>query len=116
MSNELAIMVYKVTKNFAREEIFGLTSQIRRSAVSVPANIVEGCARRSSKDYVHFLNISLSSLPELGYYFELSLKLGYLSENDFDTLHSSYLSAAKSLNALISSLSKPKPKAQSPKS
>jgi four helix bundle protein len=108
MSDELAITTYKVTKKFPREELFGLTSQIRRAAISVPANIVEGCARRSAKDFIHFLYISLGSLSELGYYLEFALKLGYLSENDSKILNQGYLNTAKSLNALISSISGPK--------
>src|SRR5690606_35660521 len=64
-SIELVTEIYQVTKNFPKEEIYGLTSQIRRSAVSVPSNIAEGAARQFNKEYIQFLYIALGSLMEL---------------------------------------------------
>ena len=62
LADEVAIMIYQVTKNFPKEEIYGLISQMRRAAVSVPSNIVEGCERESQGEYVRFLEILLGSL------------------------------------------------------
>ena len=65
MADEIAVLLYHVTKGFPREEQYGLTSQMRRAAVSVPSNIVEWCARDSQADYLRFLNIAFGSLIEL---------------------------------------------------
>ena len=71
MSHQLVLEVYQATQSFPSHELFGVTSQMRRSAVSVPANIVEGCARRTKKDFLHFLSNAFASLRELGYFIEL---------------------------------------------
>ena len=78
LADELALLVYKATKEFPKREIWGLTSQMRRAAVSVPANIVEGSARRNRKEYLQFLYIAMSSLAELSYYIKFTKELGYL--------------------------------------
>ena len=78
LADELAFLVYQDTKDFPREEMFGLTAQIRRSAVSVPSNIVEGCGRQSEADLVRFLDIANGSLRELQYQLSLASRLGYL--------------------------------------
>ena len=67
MADEIAVLLYQVTATFPREERYGLTSQLRRAAVSVPSNIVEGCARDSQADYLRFLTIAFGSLRELHY-------------------------------------------------
>ena len=72
--------IYKITRDFPKEEIYGLTSQIRRSAVSVPSNIAEGCGRNTDKQLVNFLNISMGSLCELETQLIISKELGYLKE------------------------------------
>ncbi|NLE61512.1 MAG: four helix bundle protein, partial [Planctomycetes bacterium] len=66
-ADELAVLIYRATKPFPREEQFGLTAQMRRAAVSVPSNIVEGCARQSQADFVRFLDTAFASLRELHY-------------------------------------------------
>lgn len=76
-TDDLAYQIYKITKDFPKEELYGLTSQIRRSAVSIPANIVEGHARKSKKEFKHFINIALGSLAETRYFFDFSKRLGY---------------------------------------
>ena len=73
----LALSVYRVTATFPREEIYGLTSQFRRAAVSIPANIAEGFKKRGKSDKVRFLNIAQGSLEECRYYLILSKDLGY---------------------------------------
>ncbi len=80
-SMDLVVEVYKLTKNFPVEEKFGITSQIRRSAVSIPSNIAEGAARHSKKDFSRFLYISLGSLAELETQLEISVRLLFLHEN-----------------------------------
>ncbi len=82
-SDELAHQIYQVTKKFPNEEIYGLTSQIRRSALSIPTNIVEGCGRQGKKEIKQFINIALGSLFETEYLLEFSFKLKYISESDF---------------------------------
>ncbi|HTW92065.1 MAG TPA: four helix bundle protein [bacterium] len=78
-AHELTLVVYRMTARFPREEQFGLVSQMRRAAVSVPANIAEGFKKRSSPDKVRFYNISQGSLEELRYYLLLSRDLGYVT-------------------------------------
>lgn len=113
LADNLAYQVYEATQHFPPKEMFGLTAQMRRAAVSVPANIVEGCYRSSQGDYVRFLDIARGSLTELGYYLALSHRLGLLSEPHFTTLNDHFNACAKSLQALINSLGKPA-KTQSP--
>lgn len=79
-AHSFARSIYVVLKSFPREEQFALTSQIRRAAVSVPANIVEGYAKQSKRDYCRFLLISQGSLSECEYYLELAKDLGYITE------------------------------------
>ena len=82
LADDVAVLVYKATQTFPREELYGLTSQMRRAAVSVASNIVEGCARESQTEYLRFLEIAFGSLRELHYQVGLSIRLGYLSERD----------------------------------
>ena len=84
LADEVAVLIYQLTKKFPNDELFGITSQMRRAAVSVPSNIVEGCARESQNEYFRFLEIAFGSLRELHYQFDLSKKLGYLNELDSD--------------------------------
>ncbi|MBL7190375.1 four helix bundle protein [bacterium] len=77
-ANILAKEIYTVTKSFPREEMFGLTSQLRRAALSVPTNIVEGSHRSSLADYIRFLDISMGSLAETGCLIEFAEYLGYI--------------------------------------
>ena len=71
-ARDLALEVYRATSVFPREERFGLTSQIRRSAVSVPSNLVEGCARQSEKDFLRFVDMALGSARELEFQLDLA--------------------------------------------
>ena len=74
--------VYSCTARFPREEAFGLTSQMRRAAVSVPANLAEGAARNSTREFAHFLGIARGSLSELETYVVIARELGYLKDTD----------------------------------
>src|SRR2546421_12926491 len=80
-SIDLVMTVYKATESFPKEERFGLTSQIRRAAISVPANIAEGAARRSPKEFVHFISNAQGSARELETELLIAQRLGYLSES-----------------------------------
>ncbi|MBW2034773.1 MAG: four helix bundle protein, partial [Deltaproteobacteria bacterium] len=82
LADDLAVLVYRVTARFPREELYGLISQMRRAAISIPSNIVEGCARDSQADYLRFLYIAFGSLRELHYQLSLSKRLGFLSNED----------------------------------
>jgi four helix bundle protein len=80
-SMRLAELVYKLTKRFPDTETFGLTGQIRRAAVSIPSNIAEGAGRKSDKEFLYFLNISIGSLAELETQYLLSLRLDYVERS-----------------------------------
>src|SRR6476469_9838861 len=85
-ADDLTVAVYESTRSFPREEMYGLTSQLRRASYSVPANIVEGASRESKKDDLHFLYIARGSLSETQYFIHLSRRLDYLSPVDDDAL------------------------------
>jgi len=85
-SHRLALKVYKVTAGFPREEIYGLTSQIRRACASIPTNIAEGCGRNSDLELARFFEISMGSASELEYLFILTNDLNLLNHSDFETL------------------------------
>jgi four helix bundle protein len=81
-SHALTLRVYTLTRRFPKEEVFGLTSQMRRAAVSVAANIAEGFSKKGRPDKARIMNISQASLEELRYYFILSRDLGYLEQSE----------------------------------
>jgi len=107
LADRLVLEVYQATRAFPREERWGLVSQMRRAAVSVPANIVEGCARSSEREYVHFLGQALGSLREVGYLIDLSRRLGFVDASVAPRLESQYQDSAATLAALIRSLQRP---------
>ena len=100
---ELAEKVYLITKKFPKEEIYALTSQVRRSAVSVPSNIAEGKGRGTDKEFVQFLRIALGSLYELQTQLELALRIEYITEKEFESIDQQMFEVEKMLNSLISS-------------
>lgn len=85
-SMELVKIVYQQTTRFPKDELFSLTNQIRRAAVSIPANISEGSARMNSKEFNYFLRISFGSLAELETLLIIALELGYLKKADYEGL------------------------------
>lgn len=101
LADGLVKELYKATKDFPREELYGLTSQIRRAGVSVAANIVEGASRRTKTEYLHFLYIAKASLSEAGYLVGLSNDLSFLKCNDFKKLDSMYEETSFTLYGLI---------------
>ena len=94
-SHQLTLDVYKVSKSFPKDELFGLTSQIRRAASSIPTNIAEGCGRSSNKDYAHFLQIAIGSASEVEYELLLAHDLEYINEEAFNTLTSETIAIRK---------------------
>ncbi len=98
-----------MTKAFPKDEIFGLVSQMRRAAISVPSNIAEGYARGTDKEKLHFLRISSGSLSEIETQLMLSFNLGYISQKEFDESSEFITSVWKQLNALIRTVKKRMP-------
>ena len=82
-SHKLTLEIYKVTRNFPKEELFGLTSQIRRSTSSIPTNIAEGCVKKTQKDFSRYLYIALGSASETEYLILLSYELNYIKEIEY---------------------------------
>ena len=101
LADDIAILIYRATRGFPKEEIYGLTSQMRRAAVSVPSNIVEGCARESQVEYLRFLEIAFGSLRELHYQFGLARRLGYTDKLDVPECDAKMVETEKVLGALI---------------
>lgn len=99
-SHELTLSVYELTSDFPRSEIYGLTSQIRRSSSSIPTNIAEGCGRTSQSQMAHFLNISLGSASELRYQIILARDLNYISNKMCKELSVSVDEVMKMLTSL----------------
>ncbi|MCB0729694.1 MAG: four helix bundle protein [Ignavibacteriae bacterium] len=100
-SHQLVLSIYKMTKKFPKDELFGLTCQMRRASVSIPANIAEGYIKRGEKDKFRFLNISQGSLEELKYYLILSKDLDYVIT---DEIMSSANEVGKLLNGYINGI------------
>ena len=86
-SHLLALEIYRATEKFPREELYGLTGQIRRASASIPANIAEGCGKDGDADFGRFLQIARGSASELEYHLLLAKDLGFLKQNDYDQLH-----------------------------
>ena len=106
LADDLTVAVYQRTRSFPREEMYGLTSQLRRASYSVPANIVEGSSRESKKDYLHFLYIARGSLSETQYFIHLAGRLGYLSKEEADNLHGQTKQVFVRLHGLIRAVEK----------
>jgi four helix bundle protein len=104
-SYNLSLLVYKASKNFPKEEIFGLTSQMRRCSVSIPSNIAEGNYRGSKKEQVQFLRIAFASGAELETQLLLSKDLLYLSEKEYTSIISILTEVMKMLSVLIKNVS-----------
>jgi len=99
-AHQVVLAIYKITRDFPAEERYGLMSQLRRSALSVPANIVEGFKRRGKKDYAHFINMAEGSLEETRYHILIAKDLGYIGEQDFRELSDYCAEISKILHVL----------------
>ena len=100
----LASATYRATRSLPRDEAFGLTSQIRRAAVSVPSNVAEGSARRTSRDYLAFLHISRGSLAELRTQLLIAHDVGFLADTHLRPLETQVDEVGRLLNAVIRGL------------
>ena len=98
----LVTNTYQITQKFPKEELFGLTSQIRRSAISLPSNIAEGYGRDSNKEFLRFIKIVIGSLFEFQTQIEIAKNINYLNENEFKNLYEE----TRELEAMIISFSK----------
>ncbi len=104
--DDLTVAIYERTRTFPREEVYGLTSQLRRASYSVPANIVEGSSRESKRDYLHFLYIARGSLSETQYFIHLARRLRYPANEEADKMHAQIKQAFGCLHGLIQAVEK----------
>lgn len=105
-SHQLVLDIYLITKSFPKEEVYGLTSQIRRSCSSIPTNIAEGCGRDSDAELPRFLVIVMGSSSELEYQLLLTKDLAYLNIDDYEKLNDELIEIWKMLNMFIQKLRK----------
>src|SRR5580698_7228452 len=99
-AHALALASYRGTAEFPKQEIYGLTSQIRRCSASIAANIAEGCGKRSNAEFQRFLHIAAGSASELEYHFLLAKDLGYLNETDYPLLSANVVEVKRMLASL----------------
>ncbi len=103
-AHRFTLALYEATGKFPKEEIYGLTSQIRRAAVSVPANLAEGCGRSSNAELLRFLHISMGSASEVEYYLVLAHDLHFLDDSLYGQLERDLLEIKRMLNSFIQKL------------
>ena len=103
-AHHLTLVAYKVTATFPRDELFGLTSQIRRSSASIPANIAEGCGRNGDAEFARFCGMAMGSANELDYHLLLARDLNLLKSEDYELLSSELSETRRMLAALIQRL------------
>ncbi len=106
LADEVVMLTYRITRQFPKEEVYGLTAQMRRASISVASNIVEGCARESQSEYLRFLEIAFGSLRELHYQLTLARRLGYCDEDNYSECDVKMIVTEKVLGSLIRSLRK----------
>ncbi|MBI3737634.1 MAG: four helix bundle protein [Chloroflexi bacterium] len=100
-SLSLAVEIYRLTKEFPRDETYGLTSQIRRASVSIPSNLVEGHARNTKSQFANFIDIALGSAAELETQLTISLQIGYIKQADYDKLVNELTEITRMLYGLL---------------
>ena len=103
-SHLLALAIYRATKAFPKEELYGLTSQIRRSSMSIPTNIAEGCGRNTDREFAQFLQIAMGSASEAEYQLILARDLEFLSKDDYEILHNNVEEVKRMLASLLKTL------------
>lgn len=103
-SHQLALAIYKATKDFPKEELYGLTSQIRRSSMSIPTNIAEGCGRFTDADFARFLQMAMGSASETEYQLILARDLDFLPKDMYEKLHSEVEEVKRMLASLLKTL------------
>jgi four helix bundle protein len=102
--HQQVLAIYKHTRMFPRDEWYALRLQVRRAATSTPANIVEGNARRTTREYVHFLNVARASAAELSYLIDLASEVGYLAGAAFKELNDRSARICRQLEALLQTM------------
>jgi four helix bundle protein len=103
-AHQLTLAVYKATVPFPKDELYGLTSQIRRACTSIPANIAEGCGRDGDAEFARFLRIAMGSASELDYHLLLARDLGFLNEMVYEQLENELREVRRMLNVFIQKL------------
>lgn len=103
-AHQLALAIYKATKEFPKEELYGLTSQIRRSSMSIPTNIAEGCGRFTNADFARFLQMAMGSASEAEYQLILARDLGFLSNDVYEKLHNDTEEVKRMLASLLKTI------------
>ena len=106
LADDLTVEIYFSSKNFPKEELYCLTSQLRRAAISIPTNIAEGASRESKKEYLYFLNIANGSIAEVEYLLYLANRLGFLNNSDYKKLEELRAETGKTLFGLTASVRK----------
>jgi four helix bundle protein len=106
LADKLVLEVYRHTSEFPKSELFGLTSQMRRAAASVPMNLAEGSARSGAKEFAQFINIAAGSCEEVRYQLHLAAALGYISKADQERLDGEYEVVKKMLAKLLGAVSR----------
>lgn len=102
--HDLTLAIYRATRTFPKDELYGLTSQLRRASASIPANIAENCVRGSGAEFRHFLQIAMGSASELEYHVFLARELGFLSAPDYEALTRSVTEVKRMLTSFIQKL------------
>ncbi len=103
---DLLLLTYKLTKNLPKDEVYILLPQIRRAAISIVANIVEGYSKSSTREFIRFLDISRGSLTEVELYFEICLKLNYFTDQEFNSAQNLLIEVKKLIYSFQKSLRK----------
>ena len=103
-SHALTLAIYKATEGFPKQELYSLTNQIQRAAISIPANIAEGCGKDSDAELKRYFLIAMGSASELEYLLLLAYDLGYLQENIYQPMQNELVETRKMLNAFIQKL------------